>query len=244
MSAAISTEEGLCIAQYDLSGVSSNFGFSRSVEIKEKVCFPDLTQGAGAIPTKSRLVGPESSKVTNNGYLDQAINLAAAEAAISTYPPVTKLVARAVGSKVYMFVGAESSFDYGDKVGEIIPFNLELANTGPVHPGILYYYGNISASGNSTSQTVPAVSTGKTRCLHVHVVTATGTGSLALIYETSASGDFTDAVTRHTFATITAPTLTSERALKTALVTDTHGRFKWTLTGTGTFTVRFSEGVR
>lgn len=246
MAEQIASEEGLCINEFDLSGISSNFGFARTLEIKEKVCFPGPTQGTGSFPTKSRGIGPESMKIDNAGYLDPAINLAAAEAALAAGPAITKLTSRAIGSRVYMFEGAQSSFDYGSQVGEWIAFTLSASNHGPVHPGLLYSYGIISASGNSASQTTTAIAanSGKTRCLHAHAITLTGTATLALIYETSALGDYTDAVTRHTFSVITAPTPDYERAIKTAAVSDTNGRFKWTITGTGTFMVRFAEGVK
>lgn len=247
MAEQIATEEGLCVNEFDLSGISSNFGGSRSADIKEKVCFPGPDQGAGSRPTKSRLVGPQSIKLDVAGYLDAEINLAAAEAALSTYSVATYLSARALGSRVYMFEGAQSNHEFGGQVGEIIPMTLNMSNNGAIYPGNLYEYSAgtlISATGNGTSRTITAVTLGKSRCLHIHVVASTGTAALVVIWETSVIGDYSDAITKHTFATITAPAVGYERAIKTATDSDTNGRFRWTVTGTGTFRVRFSEGSK
>jgi len=80
----------------------------------------------------------------------------------------------------------------------------------------------------------------------VIIAAVSGTSpTLDVVYETSVIGDYTDAVTRHTFTQFT-PSYLKERAIKTATVSDTNGRFRWTIGGTGSpsFLVRMCEGVR
>jgi len=246
MAEQISYNEWLCVDGYDISGVSQNFGIERSVDLKECITFPDPTDTTTTTPFKRRHVGPESGKASIAGYLDPLINLPAFTAALGASPIITWGSARALGSSVLMFVGKEGKFSYGGPVGDIIPITAEMMNDGAVVSGIEYEFGSKTTTTTGTSQTTTAVVAGKARYLHVHVVAVTGTTpTLTVIYETSAIGDYTDAVTRHTFTQFT-PSYLVERAVKTTTVSDTHGRFKWTIGGTGgpAFLVRMSEGVR
>lgn len=245
MAEQIAYDEFLCIDQYDISGVSANFGSERTADLKEFVCFPDPTITSASPPYKKRLSGPESAKLSVAGYLDTAVNLAAANAALNASPIITYGIGRALGSQVQLYVAKESGFQHGGQVGEVIPISMEIASDGVIVAGALFEFGAKTATGNGTSRTVTAVTTGKSRYLHVHVISVSGTGTptLTVIYETSAVGDYTDAVTRHTFTDFTAAGV--QRAVKTAAVSDTNGRFRWTISGTNpSFLVRMSEGVR
>jgi hypothetical protein len=243
MAEAISTQESMCVDGFDISGVSSNFGMERSVALKECVTFPAPTDTTTTYPYKRRHAGPESAMAAVTGYLDQAVNGDAFKAALAGSPIVTWMQGRALGSLATMLVGRESKFLIGGPVGELIPANGTFESDGAVADGQLYEFGTKTATGNGTSRTTSAITTGKSRYLHVHVVATTLSPNLVVIYETSAIGDYTDAVTRHTFTAFTTAYLV-ERAIKTAAVSDTHGRFRWTFTGTGSIAVRMVEGVR
>lgn len=244
MAEQITSAEWMCVDQYDISGCSSNFGFERMVDLKETMSFLDPTLSSGLI-YKRRLPGPESSKSSVAGYLDMAISHPALSAAFAAQPTLTYGLDRALGSQVYMFLGREGTFNYGGAVGEIVPITGELSSDGIVMPGALFEFGAKTATGNGTSRTVTAVTTGKTRVIHVHIVALSGTATptITVIFETSALGNYTDAVTRWTSAAFTA--VGKERAVLTSAVSDTNGRFRWTISGTNpSFLVRMSEGVR
>lgn len=251
MAEQIAFDEWLVVDGYDISGVSSNFGTAREVDLQEFTCFPDPEVVSASAPYRKRLPGAESAMVSVAGYLDPLVNLAAANAAFALSPVVSKGAGRALGSEVLMFVGKEGTMMYGGEVGAVIPLSADINSDGMVVAGKLFEFGAVTATGNGTSRTVSAVTTGKVRVLHVHVVAASGTSTptITLIYETSALGDYSDAVTRHTFAAFTDADVAAgtayERAVKTAAVSDTNGRFRWTITGTDPrFLIRLSEGVR
>lgn len=246
MAEQIAYDEWMAIGPYDISGCVSNFGFERMVDLEEVTTFPGPTvvSPAGPVYTR-RLPGVESAKSSIAGYLDMTVSHPALSAAFAASPIITYGTGRALGSMVYMFNGKEGTMNYGGPVGKVIPITAEIMNDGVVTPGALYEFGPKTATGNGTSRTTLAVTTGKARYLHVHVVAISGTSSpsITVIYETSAIGDYTDAVTRHTFGAMT--TIDEERAVKTAAVSDLNGRFRWTISGTDpSFLVRMSEGVR
>lgn len=247
----IAFDEFLLVDGYDISGVSSNFGTSREVDLEEILCFPDPEVTAGSPPYRKRLPGAESAKVSVTGYMDSAVNLAAGAGAFGASPVISKGAGRALGSEVLMFVGKEGTLGYGGEVGRVIPLNADISSDGIVVAGKLFEFGAVTATGNGTSRTVSAVTTSKVRVLHVHVVDVEGTATptITIIYETSAIGDYSDAVTRHTFGPFTDAQVEAGtafgRAVKTDVVSDTNGRFRWVVTGTNPrFLVRFSEGVR
>lgn len=245
MAEQVAYDEWLCTDQYDISGVSSSFGFERMVELKEFTCFPASDVTTATLPYKKRLPGPESAKASVTGYLDMTLNHPAISAAFGASPIITKGDGRALGSTLYMFVGKNGMFSYGGAVGEVVPLTAELTSDGVVTPGNLFEFGSKTATGNGTSRTILAVTSGKSRYLHAHVISVAGTSSptLTLVFETSAIGDYTDAVTRHTFTDFTAAGV--QRAVISTAVSDTNGRFRWTISGTDpVFVVRLGHGVR
>jgi hypothetical protein len=242
----IASDEWMCLDAIDISGCSSNFGFERMFELEEVLTFPGPEVTDPATPLyKRRVAGVESARNSIAGYLDAAVTYAAFSAAINASPVVTYGTGRALGSPVFMYVGKEGAFNYGGALGKVIPISGEIASDGLVMPGSLFEFGTKSATGNGTSRTVAAVTAGKKRVIHVHVLDVTGTGSpsMTVIYETSALGTFVDAITKWTSSPFTAKG--RQRAVLTSAVSDTKGRFRWTITGTTPgFVVRMSEGVR
>lgn len=247
MAEQIAYDEWLCVDEYDISGSATNFGTMRSNALKQIVTFPDPTVVVAGPPFERNLVGIESAKIGYAGFLDMLTNFVGLKAAFeSSTAIVTKGEGRALGSDVLMFIGKEGSFVYGGAIGEVVPVTAEIMSDGVVVSGSLFEFGPKTTTTDGTSRTVAAVTAGKSRYLHVVVADVSGTNpTLDVIYETSALGDYTDAVTRHTFTQFT-PSYLKERAVKTDVVSDLNGRFAWTIGGTDSpsFLVRMCEGVR
>jgi len=244
----IAYDEFLAIDGYDISGSATNFGFERDVALEPITTFPLPTDTSGSLPFERNLVGLESAKIAYAGLLDMLTNFVGLTAAFGGPSPiVTKGEGRALGSDVTMFVGKSGMFKYGGvPVGKVIPCTANIVSDGVVTPGKLYEFGAKTSTLAGTSRSTLAVTSGKARYLHVHIVALSGTTpTLTVIYETSAIGDYSDAVTRHTFTQFNT-TYLKERAVKTGLVSDLNGRFSWTIGGTGSpsFLVRMCEGVR
>jgi len=245
MASLTSINEWACLSQYDITGQVSNFASQRQVALNECTTFPDPTLPTQAIVYKKRLAGAEDAKLSISGYLDQATATAIDALFATVTVIVTKGDGRDPGDTCLMYQAKEASTSTGGAVGMPVPFSADIESDGPVCAGTVYLFGSITASNNSTSQTTGTVSAGKSRTLHAHVITVGGTSTptLSLTYETSAIGDYSDAVTRVTFTNFTAAGV--QRVVDTGDTTDTHGRYKWTVSGTTpSFMVRLCEGVR
>jgi hypothetical protein len=240
----IATGEWLCFDEFDVSGLSDNFGSKRTVAEETWTPFQGPTEDATVPLLPRRLLGVESMTLSTTGQLDAAVNLAAAEAALARGSAiVTKGDGRALGDQVYMFVGrAGGDFVYGGAVGKVIPFSAMVGSDGIVTVGQLFEFGSKSSTAPGTSRTMPVVTTGMSLYLHLHVVAKTGSGSMVFVYETSLIGDYTDAVVKYTSPSIS--TVDKKRAVVSSANSDTHHRWRMTLTGSGTFLVRLAAGVR
>lgn len=244
MSEQIAYDEWLSIDGYDISGVSSNFGFEVTNDLKDVLCFPAPTITSATVPYRKRLPGPVSGKNSIAGYLDTDVNLPAFEAAFGGSPIVSYGSGRALGSRVWMYVGKQGTMQHGGAVGEVIPITAEIMSDGAVVPGDLFEFSAKTATLNGTTRTISAVTTGKARYINTHVVAVSGTTpSMTVVFETSVIGDYTDAITRWTSSAFT--TTGVQRAAITTAVGDLNGRFRWTISGTNpSFLVRFSHGVK
>lgn len=247
MAEQIASDEWMALDEYDISGNIGDFGFERMAALEAFVTFPDaaVVSPVGTIYERN-LGGTESAKVAPSGFLDMGVSYLGLKAAFEGSPIITKGEGRALGSDVTMFVGRAGVFSYGGPIGKVIPISGQISSDGRVTPGTLYEFGAKTTTTDGTSRTTVAVTAGKVRVLHIHVVAISGTApTLDVIFETSALGDYTDAVTRHTFTQFTGAYL-KERAVKTDLVSDLNGRFSWTIGGTDSpsFLVRMCEGVR
>lgn len=245
MAEQIAANDWLCWDGIDVSGVTNNAPFQWTRDVKEFLCFKAPTLGEADALFRKRLPGAEDWSMSVAGYVDFEVNYAAANSSIESVADVilTRGFGRALGSKVYLLVGVEGNYSIGGAIGEVMPFSAELsASNSIVVPGLLFEFGSKAATGDGTSQEIGAQSATQNLYLHAHAVAVTGTPSFALIYETSEIGDYTDAVTKHTFTDFTA--VGRQRAVVAGPETDTHGRFQWTLTGTGTILFRLAAGIR
>jgi hypothetical protein len=248
MAERIATDEFLCCDEFDVSGISSNFGAKRSIQAREVTCFLPPTGAATDPLYMKRFNGPESMEVQNSGYLDAAINLAAAKAALAARPIVTKGDGRALGDTCYLFLAQPGDFEYGGPVGEVVAFALALRSDGIVVPGTVFEFGLKTATQNGTARALSAVTSTQRLYAHVHVIAVTGTNpTLDIVEESSAIGDFTDAVPHGTYTQITNnPATWKQRVVVAGPITDLNHRFRWTVGGTGSpsFLLRLVLGIR
>lgn len=248
MAEQISGDDWLCWDGIDVSGVTNNAPFQWTRDIKDFVCWKAPTLGESDPLTRKRLPGAEDWSMEVGGYVDFALNYAAANTTIEAASEVilSRGYGRALGSKVHLLLGQEGNYSIGGPIGEVMPFSSQLsASSSIVVPGMLFEFGSKVATGTGTSREIGAVAAGKNLYLHAHVVTVSGTSpTLDLIYVTSALGDYSDAVTRHTFTQFTA--VGRQRAIVAGEITDINGRFAWTIGGTDTptFLVRLVAGIR
>ncbi len=244
MAEQIATGEWLCFDEFDLSGVSTDFGAKRTVAEETWTPFQTPDVAGNTVIYPRRLLGVESMTLAVAGMMDAAVNLAAVEAALSRGGAITtKGDGRNPGDMVYMFAGKPTGdLAYGGAIGKVIPLACVMSSSGTVTPGTLFEFGSKGTTGPGTSQPMPAALTGQTLRLHIHVVAVTGSASMVVVYETSAIGDFTDAVARYTSPAIT--TVDKKNPSIAGPITDLHHRYRWTITGTGTFLVRLAAGIR
>jgi hypothetical protein len=237
----------VCIDGYDISGVSNSLPFKWTQEIKEWICFKPPEDDASDALARKRLPGAESAELPVGGYLDFGSNYLAATAGLGVSDMViTFAPTRTPGDRCYLFPATSGEFSFGGPVGDVVPMATDLKSNGIVVPATIFDFGEKTATGSGTPRTLGAVSSTRSLYAHVHVVgdPAGTTPSLAVILESSALGDFTDAVTRFTFTSFTARG--RQRAVIAGPITDTHYRFRVTVGGTGSplFRVRFSAGIR
>lgn len=247
MSEQINRDAFLCLDGYDSSGLWSQLPFKWSQEIKEWICFKPSTAGPTDALTRKRLPGAESAELSVSGYLDFIDNYAQAVATLGAANPVTTFgIGRSPGSPVFLFVAAQGEFSFGGQAGEVVPFATDLKSDGIVVRGQLFTYQQVIATGSSSSLQLGAVALGKSLYLHAHVgsVPAGTSPSLAVILESSAIGDFSDAVTRATLTSFT--TRGRQRVIIPGPITDPYYRFSWTIGGTGSpsFLTRLAAGIR
>lgn len=245
MPEVISGNDWLCWDEIDVSGVTNNAPFQWSRDVKDFLCYKAPTLGEADPLGRKRLWGAEDWSMSVSGYVDFLVNYAAANTSLESAADIilTRGYGRALGSKVHLLLGLEGSYSIGGPVGDVMPLTAELkASNSIVVPGLLFEFGSKAATGNGTSQEIGAQSAAQNLYLHAHGVAISGTPTFALIYETSELGDYTDAVTKHTFTDFTA--VGRQRAVVAGPETDTHGRFRWTLTGTGTILFRLAAGIR
>jgi hypothetical protein len=244
MAEQIATNEWLCFDEFDVSGASNNFGTKRSVTEETWTPFqPPTSMGTDPILPR-RLPGVESMTASVTGQLDVGVNLAAAEASLARGGAITtKGEGRNPGDAAYLFSGKPTGdFVYGGEVGKVIPFASVMSSSGTVTPGYLFEFGPKSATAPGTSRMMLAATSTQVLRLHIHVVAFTGSASIVIVYETSAIGDFTDAVVRYTSTSITG--LDKKNPAIGGPITDLNHRYRWTITGAGSFLLRLAAGIR
>jgi hypothetical protein len=246
MAEQIFSDAALCLDGYDVSGVTSKLPLKWEQEIKEWICFKDPSLGTSDSLTKRRAPGAESADLPVDGYFDVGTNWQEAQDALGASGIILSyFTSRTPGGLAYLIPVVQADSVLGGNVGDVIPFAAHYQSNGVVCAGTNFEYRSVTATGSGTSQTLGPVSATQSIYLHEHLTAIPGGTSLtaAIIFESSALGDFTDAVTRFTFTSLT--TRGKQRAVVAGPVTDTHFRYRWTIGGSGgTFPLRLAAGIR
>lgn len=246
MSELIFEDGFLCLGAFDVSGVSKTLAGKIVSAVKEWVCFKDPTLGTSDRVSRRRLHGEESASLPIDGFLDFDTNWPMARAAFQDKAlyALTFGASRTAGGPAWMFNVVQASHEFGGAVADLVPFAGDYQSSGPLAAGRLLLHGDVTATGATTGQALGAVAADQALYCHFHVPkTPTGTTPvLAAIIESSALGDFSDAVTRYTFTNFTTKSV--QRAVVNGPIADTTFRVKYTLTGTTpNFRVRIAAGI-
>jgi hypothetical protein len=246
MSELIFEDGFLCLGAYDVSGVSKTLSGKIVSPVKEWVCFKDPSLGTSGRVSRRRLHGEESASLPIDGYLDFDATWPMARAAFQNKAvhTLTFGVSRAAGGPAWLFNVVQASHEFGAAVAELVPFAGDYQSSGPIAAGRLLYHGDVTVTGSTPGQNLGTVLAGQALYCHFHVPkTPTGTTPvLGAIIESSALGDFSDAVTRYTFSNFTSSGV--QRAVVNGPIADATYRVKYTLTGTTpNFRVRIAAGI-
>ncbi|HSF40307.1 MAG TPA: hypothetical protein VLT87_10985 [Thermoanaerobaculia bacterium] len=200
-----------------------------TTEAKEYVCF----QPVGEL-YKKRLPGVGDADIAMSGYW----NVETIDAALKSGQNVTNTLALfgptspAAGSIGFLLRVMQGEYSLGGSVGEVTPFSVTAMGSAgsPERLGKVLHYGAVSASGDGTSVTLGAVDAEQKLYVGLAVTGKAGTSpTLDVVHETSALGDYTDAVTLHTFAQFTDRDAAYVEIA--GPITDTHHRLSFTLGG-------------
>jgi hypothetical protein len=199
-------------------------------EAKEYVCY----KPTGDI-YKSRLPGVGDVDIAMSGYW----NVETIDAALKSGQNVTNTLALfgattpSAGSLGFLLRVMQGEYSIGGSVGEVTPFSVTAMGSAgaPERQGKVLHYGTVSATGNDgTSVTLGPVGSDQKLYLGLAVTGKAGTSpTLDILHRTSALGNFTDAVTRHTYAQFTDRG--SAYVEIAGPITDTHHRLSFTLGG-------------
>jgi hypothetical protein len=250
MSELIFTDAFLALEGYDISGTSKGFPFKVSAEIKDSICFKPAELGSSDPVGHKRFHGTEDADLPVDGYLDYGGNWEVAESirtARNSAAVLTFGASRTPGDLVFLYPAIQGEMSFGGPVGDLVPFASDYKLNGKLVDGVLFSFGVVSAEGASDGQELGPVGDDEFLHAHFHVVQPPVAithpffipATMPVTIETSALGDFTDAVTLYTYTT-----WTSRGGLRVAIpgpVTDTHYRFAYD--PTGSFMIRAAAGI-
>jgi len=246
MAELIFSDAFLAIGAYDVAPVTKGLPFKWSQEIKEWICFKPIEAGTSDPLTRKRLPGAESAELPVDGYLDFGSNWLQAQADLGVSNTILTFgLSRTPGSLVYLFPAVMAESAFGGPTGDVVPFAATYQSNGVICPGKLFDFGP-APSGPGEEFELEEVAADANLYAHLHSVMLPGGTAPTedVILESSAAGDFSDAVTRATFTQLT--TRGKERKVIPGPITDTTYRFNYTGGGTGSpvFVIRSAAGVR
>lgn len=192
---------------YDLTPDLGDLTATLDAEVKPAKYYRGLTDTDSTPVVVVNEAGAQSVKFDAKGRLTAAqVDLAAAQAALDAGGCKALYgYGRNPGDRCIIAPAVQGAVSWGGQVGDIIPFASAVGGSGVFARGVLYAFAKITASPANFPASVGAVASGKSLVLRVHVVGVSGTApALGLIYETSLLGDYSDAITRATFASFTA----------------------------------------
>jgi len=217
---------------------------SMPVKSEEKIC---TVFGNTAI---ARLAGMKSFTLSHSGFWeggdnaidDQLFDDLGSTARIMTLAPE----GGADGGDAYIIKGVSVKYEWGGKVGDILPFSGAVVGEGvpPVRATILGT-GTKTTDANGTSRQLGAVSATQKIYAALHVTSATGGGNVSLDVKIQSDDNtnFTSATDRITFTQVLT-TNTAEWKSLAGAITDDYWRAVWTLAGSPkTYTFQIIAGI-
>jgi len=214
----------------DLTSVSNSCELSVEVEEKDVTAF--VPTGAA---WKEVLGGIKSASWSGEGFweagagtVDELSFVDLGQVRALTVAPETA----AVGAPAYVTGALRSNYAQGASVGDVAPWSAEATGTWPVARGVILHDPGTarSATGTGTALQVAAVTPPQYAYATLHVVSFTGTGTIAVRVESDFEVGFATPTTRATFTTAAARG--SEAIRYAGPTTDTFWRAAWTVTGT------------
>ncbi|GAA2351762.1 hypothetical protein [Streptomyces carpaticus] len=229
----ILTDCRLFTSGVDLSGASNKVELSAEAEERDATNF----RSGG---WKEVIAGLTSGTVSAEGHWsagDPAAVDDATWAQLGGRGPWTVCPEEAtVGALAYTTVALRTSYKLGATVGEIAPWSAEAATSGPVVRGAIAHPPGIARSGSGAGEPIEigTVPTGGRLVAALHVLSAPGTGTLAVTVETAPAEDaWTEPDTSLFFDPVPGP-----GGQMVSVIAPTAGpwaRPTWTVDGSGSF---------
>lgn len=233
-------QQRIVIDALDLTRFTNTVGVDNGVDALDSTCFGQST--------KSNKAGLYTAGLNIEGYTSFAgIDTDALYYKLGNNAICSILNSLTEGDVAYFLSGMLNSYKpWGDAQGELAKFSAQFASQDVLIRGrTLAFKTAVSATGNGSVFTLPAVGTGKKLYAALHVLTATGTSpQLTVALKSDATSAFSGAET--TRIAFTAASATGVQYLSAvAPITDTNYRVTHTVSGTGaSFDYLLVAGVR
>lgn len=232
MAPFVLTNANLYVAEYDFSSDHNQIGLRLGVDEKDTTTF-------GSSGFRSRIGGLRSYMLSGGGFVQYGAgevdpvyfdNLGVADKLVTVAADGAD-----AGEVAYFGRTTQGQMEFGDRVGEVMPFSIEAWGRGTpcVRGTVMHDDGTARTStGTGTAYQLGAVGAGQYLYAAIHVLSASGTTpSLTVKVQSDNASNFPSATDRVTFTAAT--TATSEWATPVAgAITDDYWRVTWTISGT------------
>lgn len=219
---------------YDLSGDMNALAVSHSANLQENSTLGDTFV--------TRLAGIKVASINHEGYWndtpdEQFFNKIGSSNAVMSMSPESG----ADGEIGYIMQAAMAEYSPGGGFDEMFAFSVSGESDGELVRGTIMAVETTASSGNGTTRQLGAVSATQKLYATIHCLTAAGT-TLDVIIQSDDNSGMTSAVTRGTFAQLTAIGAEWLTPVDGA-ITDDYWRVNYTISG-GSFTFIVVIGIR
>lgn len=240
MAGQVLTTTGIWMDGYDLSGQSRGVSLTRGVDLKDATTFGSTTRSS--FPTLKRsslnvqgLWSAGGSSVDGAPEKPLYSNIQSEGTIFSVAPVATE------GTPAYTFQAAQSSYEFGGQIGEIMPFSVAAeCSTAPglVRGQLIFKQSALTSSSTGTKYQVGAVAAGQKMYAALHITSVSGTSpTLDVVVESDANSSAGGETSRITFSQASA--VGSQWSSVAGAVTDTWWRVSYTIGGSDTPTFAF-----
>lgn len=221
------------VAGFDLSTYIASFKMGAVREEKDATTIGDSG-------VRGRLAGMRGGMVELGGFYDVTGALGPDDVLFSRVGTVDIPISfsptnnsGAEGEVAYTLLAGEFGYDFGDKVGEVMPFSVTGTSTsGPLVRGTVLHNATRTATGTGTAFNLGAVSASQRVYIAVHALASTGTGpSLQVTLQSATAQAFSSPTSRITLGALATQPNSAADSLAGA-ITDTWWRVSYTITGT------------